>query len=97
VPFRSMAARALAAALLRNGWELSYFSPGQDYALKKDEMALTPSEWVWKLVSGEVTADAWQEQCRALGIADLDLGDVPLKQTSGVDSDAMQERALGEL
>jgi hypothetical protein len=64
---------AIALALSRNGWELRAL-PGEDVICEHAETLINPFDIVPKLVSGELTPEAWQEFSVGAGIADLDLG-----------------------
>ncbi len=64
---------ALTQALKRNGWEL-HVAPGEETLLVRGQSQVRPFEAVQSLASGELGAEAWQEQCAAAGISNLDLG-----------------------
>jgi heat shock protein HtpX len=64
---------ALAVALTRNGWKLQVL-PGDDTVCEYKEAIIKPFDIVPKLVSGELTPEAWRELSVDYGIADLNLG-----------------------
>jgi heat shock protein HtpX len=67
-----VAATALAVVLARQGWALDT-SPGAPVSLQKGEIRIEPYTTASLLETGELTADAWQAQCRQAGIAGLRL------------------------
>lgn len=63
---------ALALALLRQGWTLE-MGPGAKTILSKDNSNICPFEVPWQLMTRELTAAAWQQECHEAGIAELSL------------------------
>lgn len=69
-------AASLAVALVHRGWTIDA-PPGDSISLRAsgtEAAALEPFQALDRLKSGELSADAWREQCASLGIAELDLG-----------------------
>jgi len=64
---------ALAVVLSRHGWEL-HALPGEDVVCERQGTLIKPFDIVPKLISGELTPEAWQECSVSAEIADLDLG-----------------------
>ena len=71
---------ALGLALVNCGWEI-VTTPGR-FALRCGDKSLNNMRVVDEMVSGKLTAEAWTAQCRALGIANLPLGDKAAAQGS---------------
>lgn len=64
---------ALALAFNQQGWTL-HAMPGVPISFWRDETVVEPFAVLPGLLSGELTADAWVQQCREAGIARVDLG-----------------------
>jgi len=71
---------AFALALHRRGWALRSM-PGEDILLERDGLQIKPFLAIRQLASGELMAEAWQEQCSAAGISDLNLGETPAQES----------------
>jgi hypothetical protein len=65
--------QALGVALANQGWSIKVV-PGVEITLEKEGMALEPFVLISDIVSGKLSAEAWQRQCEEAKIADLDLG-----------------------
>jgi Zn-dependent protease with chaperone function len=63
---------ALAAALSQAGWATEA-PPGEPVTLRGPAGSLDPFATVQALVKGELSAEAWAEQCERLGIAGLEM------------------------
>jgi hypothetical protein len=69
---------ALTVALLAKGWRLDVYRPGKQVRLCRGEKQIEPFEVLRNLVrvdSKRVSTEQWLEECRRLGIADVDLGE----------------------
>ncbi len=64
---------AFAVALNGKGWKV-HALPGDDVVFEYNGFRIKPFEVVPKLVSGELTSEAWNQLCVTYEIADLDLG-----------------------
>lgn len=64
---------ALAVALDAHGWILRT-GPGEPIRFARDQVSIEPFRVVSQLANGQLDATAWQQQCAAWGIAELDLG-----------------------
>jgi hypothetical protein len=62
---------ALALALRRAGWEL-HVAPGEPIAARRDGQEIRPFEVLGRLMSHNLTPEAWREQCSSAGIAGMD-------------------------
>lgn len=82
---RSFLGMACALALTNSGWAL-HAQPGE-FHLSLGEERFNPYIVVTQLSDGKISKDAWEEQCRKLGI-----GDIPL--VSRVESDVSTQEAV---
>jgi heat shock protein HtpX len=64
---------ALAVALARAGYTVNCF-PGAPVTFHKEGQSLDPFTILPRLITSELSADAWRQQCAELGIAGADLG-----------------------
>ena len=64
---------ALATALWKEGWELNQ-RPGVGFRMRRGESEIAPFSVLPRLVSGEITPEAWRKQCADAGISDLAIG-----------------------
>jgi hypothetical protein len=64
---------AFAMALHNHGWLLRA-DPGEPFRFFRDETCIEPFSILNKLNSGELSKEAWEQQCRDGGVADWDLG-----------------------
>ena len=64
---------ALAKALHEHGWALRA-DPGEPFRFFQGESRIEPFSVLGKLSSGELSREAWEQQCHDIGIADWDLG-----------------------
>jgi hypothetical protein len=71
---------SLALALIRSGWEL-HAEPGE-FHLRHGDRKLSPAQIGDELRSGNLTPDAWREQCREAGIGGLQLSEIESDQAS---------------
>lgn len=63
---------AFALALHKHGWLLRA-DPGEPFRFIRDETRVEPFSILNKLNSGELSKEAWEQQCRDAGFADWDL------------------------
>lgn len=63
---------ALASALHREGWDCDG-SPGRPISFSNGAVTIEPFSIVPKIARGEMSIDAWREQCRTAGIEALTL------------------------
>jgi heat shock protein HtpX len=66
---------ALATVLAGRGWALNP-RPGAGFRFRHDGDEIQPFGVLPRLVSGDLTPEQWRKQCEAIGILDLDLGDI---------------------
>jgi Zn-dependent protease with chaperone function len=64
---------AVALALRKAGWTLS-MAPGEPVVATRDGRQIRPFEALGRLMSGNLTADVWREQCTSAGIQRVDFG-----------------------
>jgi heat shock protein HtpX len=62
---------ALALALRQAGWELC-IAPGEPIVALRDGQEMRPFEVLGRLMSHNLTPEAWREQCSSAGIAGMD-------------------------
>jgi Zn-dependent protease with chaperone function len=72
---------ALATALADRGWVLNQ-RPGVGFRMSGNGKDLQPFSVFPRLVAGELKAGDWQEQCKSMGIFDLDLGHLGRGETT---------------
>jgi hypothetical protein len=60
-------------ALHNHGWLLRA-DPGEPFRFFKDGATIEPFSVLSKLNSGELSKEAWEQQCREAGFAGWDLG-----------------------
>jgi heat shock protein HtpX len=67
---------SLAVHLSSHGWTLNA-RPALGFFMRKNGKQVAPFGVLPRLATGELSPGAWLEQCREIGIADVDLGSVP--------------------
>jgi heat shock protein HtpX len=65
--------QALGVALANQGWTIKV-APGEEITLEKEGLALEPFVLISDIISGKLSAEAWQRQCEEAKITHLDLG-----------------------
>ncbi|MCX7745280.1 MAG: M48 family metallopeptidase [Clostridia bacterium] len=63
---------ALSVALYKRGWKI-YALPGVEVYMKKEEQMVEPFNVLRLLASGELDGQKWRDQCKQLGIYDVEL------------------------
>jgi hypothetical protein len=68
---------ALVNLLLQRGWSMEV-ALGMPVTLRLGQNCIEPFTILPRFVDRSLTAEVWREECEALGIADVDLGSVPI-------------------
>jgi len=66
---------ALAVSLINQGWMVQA-APGDTISLRRGEEVLEPFDVLHRLAAGKLDPEVWRQRCQALGIAEINLGEV---------------------